>query len=125
MARFSLIAITTNLLGIISLVSSLLHLSRGLATPDRIALKSLTTIMTKITNSTRVKAPNIQALDFRSHTTVNSRIIDATSLNPSGRDTAERTRNKEKLKLLNFKKDCTISVMNIWPIRKKAKKMNS
>ena len=41
--------------------------------------------MTKITNSTRVKAPNIQALDFRSHTTVNSRIIDATSLNPSGR----------------------------------------
>ena len=75
--------------------------------------------MTKVTNSTRVKAPNIQALDFRSHTTVDGRINDVTSLNPSGRDMADRNRNKGKLKLLNFKKDCTISVMNVQTIRKK------
>ena len=61
--------------------------------------------MTEITNSTRVKAPNIQALDFRSHSTVDGRINDATSLNLSGRDMADRSSNKGKLKLLNFKKD--------------------
>ena len=59
--------------------------------------------MTKVTNSTRVKAPNIQALDFRSH--VDGRINDATSLNSFGRDMTDRNSNKEKLKLLNFKKD--------------------
>ena len=47
--------------------------------------------MTKVTNSTRVKAPNIQALDFRSHTTVDGRINDVTSLNPSGRDRKTQT----------------------------------
>ena len=34
---------------------------------------------------------------------------------------ADRNRNKAKLKLLNFKKDCTISVMNVRTIRKKSK----
>ena len=34
---------------------------------------------------------------------------------------ADRNRNKGKLKLLNFKKDCTISVMNLRTIRKKSK----
>ena len=63
--------------------------------------------MTEITNSTRVKAPNIQALDFRSHSTVDGRINDATSLNLSGRDMADRSSNKGKFKLLNFKKDYT------------------
>ena len=63
----------------------------------------------------------MQALDFRSHTTVDGRINNATSLNPSGRGTADRNRNKGKLKLLNFKKDCTISVMNLRTIRKKSK----
>ena len=77
--------------------------------------------MTNVTNSTRVKAPNIQALDFHSHTTVDGRINDAISLNPSGRDIADRNRNKGKLKLLNFKKDFTISVMNVRTIRKKSK----
>ena len=81
--------------------------------------------MTKVTNSTRIKAPNIQALDFRSHTTVDGRINDVTSLNPSGRDMADRNRNKGKLKLLNFKKDCTISVMNVRAIRKKANNKSS
>ena len=61
--------------------------------------------MTKVTNNTRVKDPNIQALDFRSHSTVDGRINDATSLNLSGRDMADRSSNKGKLKLLNFKKD--------------------
>ena len=61
--------------------------------------------MTKVTNNTRVKDPNIQALDFRSHSTVDGRIHDATSLNSSGRDMADRNSNKGKLKLLNFKKD--------------------
>ena len=75
--------------------------------------------MTNVTNSTRVRAPNIQALDFHSHTTV--RINDAISLNPSGRDIADRNRNKGKLKLLNFKKDFTISLMNVRTIRKKSK----
>ena len=78
--------------------------------------------MTNVTKSTRVKAPNIQDLDFRSHTTVDGRINDAISLNPSGRDIADRTRNKGKLKLLNFKKDFTISVMNVRTIRKKSKR---
>ena len=77
--------------------------------------------MTNVTNSTRVKAPNIQALDFRSHTTVDGRINDAISLIPSGRDIADRNRNKGKLKLLNFKKDFTKSVMNVRTIRKKSK----
>ena len=81
--------------------------------------------MTKVINSTRVKAPNIQDLDFRSHTTVDGRINDVTSLNPSGRDMADRNRNKGKLKLLNFKKDCTISVMNVRAIRKKANNKSS
>ena len=52
-------------------------------------------------------------LDSRSHTTVDGRINDAISLNPSGRDIADRNRNKGKLKLLNFKKNFTISVMNV------------
>ena len=77
--------------------------------------------MTNVTISTRVKAPNIQALDFRSHTAVDGRINDAIYLNPSGRDIADRNRNKGKLKLLNFKKDFTISVMNVRTIRKKSK----
>ena len=34
---------------------------------------------------------------------------------------ADRNRNKGKLKLLNFKKDCTISVMDVRTIRKKGK----
>ena len=63
----------------------------------------------------------MNALDFRSHTTVDGRINDVTSLNPSGRGRADRNRNKGKLKLLNFKKDCTISVMNLRTIRKKSK----
>ena len=33
----------------------------------------------------------------------------------------DRNRNKGKLKLLNFKKDCTISVKNVRTIRKKSK----
>ena len=74
--------------------------------------------MTKVTNSTRIKASNMQAFDFCSHTTVDGRINDTTSLNPSGRDMADKSRNKGKLKLLNFKKDCTISVMNVRTIRK-------
>ena len=69
--------------------------------------------MANVTNSTRVKAPNIKALDFCSHTTIDGRINDAISLNPSGRDITDRNRNKGKLKLLNFKKDFTISVMNV------------
>ena len=77
--------------------------------------------MANVTNSTRVKAPNIQALDFRSHTTIDGRINDAISLNPSGRDITDRNRNKGKLKLLNFKKDFTISVMNVRTIRRKSK----
>ena len=77
--------------------------------------------MTKVTNSTTVKAPNIQVLDFRSHTTVDGRINDVTSLNPSGMDMADRNRNKGKLTLLNFKKDCNISVMNVRLLRKKSK----
>ena len=55
--------------------------------------------MTNVTNSTRVKAPNIQALDFHSHTTVDGRINDAISLSPSGRDIADRNKDKGKLKL--------------------------
>ena len=81
--------------------------------------------MTPVTNSTRVKAPDKQALDFLSHTTADGRINDVTSLNLSGRDMADRNRNKGKLKQLNFKKDCTISVMNVRTIRKKANKKNS
>ena len=77
--------------------------------------------MTKVISSTRVKAPNIQDLDFRSHTTVDGRINDVTSLNPSGRDMADRTRKRGKRKLLNFKKDPTISVMSVRTIRKKSK----
>ena len=80
--------------------------------------------MTNVTNSTRVKAPNIQALDFRSSTTVDGRINDVISLNPSGRDIADRNRNKGRLKLLNFKKDFTISVMNVRTITKKKDKKN-
>ena len=78
--------------------------------------------MTNVTNSTRVKAPNTKALDFRSHTTVDVVINDAISLNPSGRDIADRNRDKGKLKLLNFKKDFNISVMNARTIRKKIKR---
>ena len=77
--------------------------------------------MTKVTNSTRVKTPNIQVLDFRSHTTVDGRINGVTSLNPSGMDMADRNRNKGKLTLLNFKKDCSISVMNGGLLEKKSK----
>ena len=77
--------------------------------------------MTNVTNSTRVKAPNIQALDFHSHTTVDGRINDAITLNPSGRDITDRNRNKGKLKLLNSKKDFPISVMNVRTITKKSK----
>ena len=32
---------------------------------------------------------------------------------------ADRNRNKGNLKLLNFKKDCTISAMNVRTVRKK------
>ena len=60
-------------------------------------------MMTKLTNSTRVKAPNIQVPDFRSHTTADGRINNAKFLNPSGKYMAYRNRNKGKLKLLNFK----------------------
>ena len=77
--------------------------------------------MTKFTNSARVKAPTIKPVDFRCYTTVDGRINDVTSLNPSGRDMADRNRNKGKLKLLNFKKDCTTSVMNERTGRKKSK----
>ena len=51
--------------------------------------------MTKVTNSTRVKAPNIQAIDFRSRTTVDGRINDVTSLNPFGMDWLIETGTKE------------------------------
>ena len=78
-------------------------------------------MMTKVTNSTRVKAPNIQVPDFRSHATADGRINNAKFLNPSGKYMAYRNRNKGKLKLLNFKKDCTISVMNVRTISYKSK----
>ena len=62
----------------------------------------------------------MQPLDFRSHT-VDGRLNDAISLNLSGWDIADRNRNKGKLKLLSFKKDFIISVMNVPTIRKKSK----
>ena len=78
--------------------------------------------MTKVTLSTRVEAPKIPSLDLRSYPTDNdSRIDEATSLNPLGRDVVDRNRKKGKFKYLHFKKDYIVSVLNVRTLRIKSK----
>ena len=70
--------------------------------------------MTTVTISARAKAPKILSFDLRFYSSDDdSRINRATSLNPLGRDMADRNRKKGKFKLLNFKKNYVVSVLNI------------
>ena len=78
--------------------------------------------MTKVTNSNMVKAPKIPSLYLRSYPTDNnSKINEATSLNAPGRHVVDRNRKKGKFKILNFKKDYIVSVLNVRTIRRKSK----
>ena len=74
--------------------------------------------MAKVINSTRVKTPANQSLDFSFQPTDEyGRNNEAVSSNPNGRDLVDKNRRKEITKLLKCKKTYIVSVMNLTTLR--------